>query len=174
MRSTVWARAEGAPITTRRSEMASAAGRGQDIIRVTGVHLRLQSTNQECRLGSRDKTSRPRGAAGAAGPDEATAIATGDEISGRTKRVGTDTEETEHATRVRGSRDDLIDDGTSVDPTALREDSTFDRRLEHYTTTQHGPGELVAGRYRVLSEIGQGSMGRIFLAEQVSVGRRVA
>ena len=86
-------------------------------------------------MGSRDKTSRPRGATpGAAGPDEATAIATGDEISGRAKRVGTDTEEVEHATRVRGSRDELIDDGTSVDPTSLREDSTFDRRLEHSTT----------------------------------------
>jgi serine/threonine-protein kinase len=74
---------------------------------------------------------------------------------------------------VRGSHDDLIDDGTSVDPTG-EASSPFDRRLEHYTSTQHGPGELVAGRYRVLSEIGQGSMGRIFLAEQVSVGRRVA
>ncbi len=35
-------------------------------------------------------------------------------------------------------------------------------------------GQLVAGRYQLLKPIGEGSMGRIFLAEQVSVGRRVA
>jgi tRNA A-37 threonylcarbamoyl transferase component Bud32 len=125
-------------------------------------------------VGSRPPGSGP---SSAAGPDEATAIATGDEISARTQRSltadGEDSEHTQHATRVRGASADPLDDGTSVDPTGETE-SPFDLRLEHYTSTQHGPGELVAGRYRVLSEIGQGSMGRIFLAEQVSVGRRVA
>ncbi len=36
------------------------------------------------------------------------------------------------------------------------------------------PAKLVAGRYELRQLIGEGSMGRIFLAEQVSVGRRVA
>ncbi len=138
-------------------------------------------------MAPRDKTSRPRpgsrppgspAAGSAAGPEEATAIATGDEISGRSKRAGSESEveDTEHATRVRTSRDMPAIDYTGVDTTSLRPESGggFNERLEHYTATQHGPGELVAGRYRVLSEIGQGSMGRIFLAEQVSVGRRVA
>jgi predicted Ser/Thr protein kinase len=34
--------------------------------------------------------------------------------------------------------------------------------------------QIVAGRYQIIRPIGEGSMGRIFLAEQVSVGRRVA
>jgi serine/threonine protein kinase len=36
------------------------------------------------------------------------------------------------------------------------------------------PGQMIAGRYELIEPIGEGSMGRIFLAEQVSVGRRVA
>jgi eukaryotic-like serine/threonine-protein kinase len=36
------------------------------------------------------------------------------------------------------------------------------------------PRQLVAGRYELIEPIGEGSMGRIFLAEQISVGRRVA
>jgi eukaryotic-like serine/threonine-protein kinase len=36
------------------------------------------------------------------------------------------------------------------------------------------PQQIIAGRYELISPIGEGSMGRIFLAEQISVGRRVA
>jgi serine/threonine-protein kinase len=39
---------------------------------------------------------------------------------------------------------------------------------------QRPPGQMIAGRYELIEPIGEGSMGRIFLAEQVSVGRRVA
>jgi tRNA A-37 threonylcarbamoyl transferase component Bud32 len=34
--------------------------------------------------------------------------------------------------------------------------------------------QVIAGRYELIEPIGEGSMGRIFLAEQISVGRRVA
>ena len=131
-------------------------------------------------MASRDNTSRPKvgssrppgsGKSGAAGPDDATAIASGAEVSGRGTRESTDAEEVEGATYVRSSRDlPLVDEPTNLP----EEDSLFDRRLDSYTSVGGVPGELVAGRYRVLSEIGAGSMGRIFLAEQVSVGRRVA
>ncbi len=122
-------------------------------------------------MSSRDKTSRPRSGSrpGAAGPEDATAIATGDEISGRTARAHTDSDDTEHRTRVRNSGDIVRDDRDRAGS------SPFELRLETFISPGHGgPGELVAGRYGVLREIGQGSMGRIFLAEQVSVGRRVA
>jgi serine/threonine protein kinase len=36
------------------------------------------------------------------------------------------------------------------------------------------PAQVIAGRYELIAPIGEGSMGRIFLAEQTSVGRRVA
>jgi serine/threonine-protein kinase len=114
--------------------------------------------------------SRPPG--NAAGPDDATSIASGNEISGRGVRPSTDSEQDEGATLLRDSRLDLP---PPDDPSVAHEETAFDRRMGHYTAYGGGAAEtLVAGRYRVLSEIGQGSMGRIFLAEQVSVGRRVA
>ena len=35
-------------------------------------------------------------------------------------------------------------------------------------------GKLVKGRYSVISKIGEGGMGSVYLAEQISVGRKVA
>src|ERR1043166_1089213 len=35
-------------------------------------------------------------------------------------------------------------------------------------------GNLIKGRYKVLNKIGEGGMGTVYLAEQVSVGRKVA
>src|SRR5689334_12789211 len=35
-------------------------------------------------------------------------------------------------------------------------------------------GNLIKGRYKVLSKLGEGGMGTVYLAEQVSVGRKVA
>ncbi len=35
-------------------------------------------------------------------------------------------------------------------------------------------GRMIKGRYRVLSRIGEGGMGTVYLAEQISVGRKVA
>ncbi len=35
-------------------------------------------------------------------------------------------------------------------------------------------GKLVKGRYRVISKIGEGGMGSVYLAEQISIGRKVA
>ena len=33
-------------------------------------------------------------------------------------------------------------------------------------------GKLVKGRYRVISKIGEGGMGSVYLAEQISIGRK--
>src|SRR4030095_2665478 len=35
-------------------------------------------------------------------------------------------------------------------------------------------GKLIKGRYNVISKIGEGGMGSVYLAEQVSIGRKVA
>jgi serine/threonine protein kinase len=35
-------------------------------------------------------------------------------------------------------------------------------------------GKILKGRYNVISKIGQGGMGAVYLADQVSVGRKVA
>jgi serine/threonine-protein kinase len=87
-----------------------------------------------------------------------------------------DPDPVDDATYVRDDEPALPDD---VDDPEAAISSAFDRRLEPYT--QAGLSEnarsgkaLVGGRYRLQRAIGAGSMGRIFLAEQVSVGRRIA
>src|SRR5262245_59860377 len=68
-------------------------------------------------------------------------------------------------------------------PSAVRDDSRTLVRADPNRRTdpslplvreQRPPAQLIAGRYELIEPIGEGSMGRIFLAEQVSVGRRVA
>src|SRR5262245_8867750 len=36
------------------------------------------------------------------------------------------------------------------------------------------PDQVIAGKYRIISRIGSGGMGRVFLAERVGVGNKVA
>jgi serine/threonine-protein kinase len=59
-----------------------------------------------------------------------------------------------------------------LEDTGTGDDSMFAKRLASFETPNSGT--LVAGRYRVERPIGRGSMGRIYLAEQTRVGRRVA
>jgi serine/threonine-protein kinase len=107
-------------------------------------------------------------------PEEATAIGHGPE-----ENTLDDTATRVHD-RPSGQRGGSAPRARENDDTEEASIRAFDARLEQYTMAGATPGRtgqpaaLVAGRYRLLSSIGEGSMGRIFLAEQVSVGRRVA
>ena len=44
----------------------------------------------------------------------------------------------------------------------------------HSTVKLPMPDQIIAGRYRIISRLGSGGMGLVFLAEQLGVGNKVA
>src|SRR5262249_49480640 len=82
--------------------------------------------------------------------------------------------------RASEDPDSLLDAaGPAVPPDAAVPTATFGCNGSPALTADHGPaptaGELVAGKYKLLQQIGEGGMGSVWMADQTEpVKRRVA
>jgi hypothetical protein len=64
---------------------------------------------------------------------------------------------------------------TDAVPSQQRDDRLVsDQQLESATTVAFTPGEIVAGRYRIVSLVGRGGMGSVYRADDLRVGQPVA